>query len=337
MGKGAIIVALGISILISLVILNLNANAKRNTATTVSFYQDTQARIIANSGIEIYLEKMRRNKAFKGTFLNNSLMSGKYDIYIYGPDTALKLKCIARFNDVTHTSLVTARRTPVKIPSINSAIYIASQNGTADLNGSMAIDGNDHLMNGTLGGTGASVPGMAVDDAADSVFIMNDLRHHILSEIQGQGGAPSVRTVPDATDWLALTENYIFAADTVLPTGTYPTGTTLGTTASPKISYVNGDVTFSGTSSGSGIMIINGNITFTGNFTFKGVVIAYGETSIYTKTVGNLAVIGASIFVAKNIGIDVVGNSQFFYSSQAVENAKSNLLSSRFSIVSWWE
>lgn len=337
MGKGALITALGISILISLVILNLNANAKNSTSATVNFFKQTQARIIANSGIEIYLEKMRRNKTLKGTFLNNPLMNGKYNINIYGPDSLLKIKSVATFEGVTHTSLVTASRTPVKIPNVNSAIYIASQNGAVDLNGNMQISGNDHWINGDAGGLGAPLPGMGVDDLADSVLIMNSIRPKLKSDIEGLGGVPSVRAVYDPTDWLELTENYIFAADTVLPTGTYPTGTTLGTIAKPTISYVNGNVDFSGTSSGSGILILNGNIRFTGNFTFTGIVIAYGNSTIYTKTIGNFAVIGAAIFVATNIGIDVVGTSQFYYSKQSVANAQAFIISSRFTILSWWE
>lgn len=336
MGKGLIIVAIGISILISIVMLNLNANANKSTAATVNFFQNTQARIIANSGVEIYLEKMRRNKLLTGTFNNNSLMGGTYNINISGPDSALKIRCTSIFDGITHTSLVTAARIPIQIPDINGAIFVSSQNVSMDLNGNMNIDGNDHLMNGAPGGIGAAKPGIAVDDPADSSLIVNDISKHIASDITGLGGAPSVRSVPDLTDWLTITENFIYAADTVLSTGTYTTGTVLGTPTNPKITYVSGDVNFED-AVGSGIMVINGNITLSGNFVFKGIVIAYGRSTIITKTVGNSGIFGSTIFVGQNIFLETTGSSQFFYSSQAITNAKTLLKSSRFKILSWWE
>jgi len=57
----------------------------------------TQARIIANSGVEIYLEKLRRDKLLKGVFPNNDLMNGTYDINIYGSDTLLTIKIYRTF------------------------------------------------------------------------------------------------------------------------------------------------------------------------------------------------------------------------------------------------
>jgi len=98
--------------------------------------------------------------------------------------------------------------------------------------------------------------------------------------ITGSGGDPSVTVVPDTTDWLALTESYIFAADTTLPTGTYSTGTVLGTQSHPIITYCSGNVSLSGTAYGYGIMIINGAVSMSGNFTYHGIVIVYGQSSI---------------------------------------------------------
>ena len=84
-------------------------------------------------------------------------------------------------------------------------------------------------------------------------------------------------------------------------------------------------------------MVVNGNLTLGGNFIFKGTIIEYGQSTIVTKTVGNSGVFGAAVFVGQSIDIQVTGNSQFFYSAQAIQNAKDNLKSSRFNILSWWE
>ncbi len=65
LGKGAIILVMGAAAILSMLILNLNANATSGVETTVDFYKQTQARLIANSGVEIYLEKLRRDKNLK--------------------------------------------------------------------------------------------------------------------------------------------------------------------------------------------------------------------------------------------------------------------------------
>ncbi len=337
MGKSALILVLGVSALITVLIMNLNANSTRGLGTTVDFYESTRARLIANSGVEIYLEKLRRNKTLKGNFLDNSLMEGSYDIYIYGPDSLMKIKSIGKFNDKTHTTVVTAKRNPIVIPDVHSSIYVSSDNLNLNLNGNIDINGNDHYMDGTLVSGGSPLPGIGVDKPADSSYIINDLKPKISKIIQGSGGSPSVHTVDDKTDWKKITEDFIFAADITMPSGTYTTGTVLGTASEPKITYLNGDVHFSGNAYGYGIMVVNGNLEMSGNFTFKGIIIAYGKSTIETKTVGNSGVYGGAIFVGQNIDIQATGNSLFYYSSQAIQNAKNNIKSSRFNILSWWE
>ena len=55
MGKGLLIIVLGMAVIVSFMMLKLNANSKQNLSTTIDMFEQTQARIIANSGVEIYL------------------------------------------------------------------------------------------------------------------------------------------------------------------------------------------------------------------------------------------------------------------------------------------
>ncbi len=335
MGKGILILVLGMAVLIGVLIVNLNANTNRGLDTTLNYYNETQARLISNSGIEIFLERLRLDKSLYGSFPDNNLMGGSYSVTISNTDT-LTIVSVGTFNKVTHTTIIKGVRKPVQFPNINSSIYISSNNLDINMNGNMNIDGNDHNIDGTPG-PGTPLPGIAVDNSADSAYIINDVKPKISNAILGEGGAPSVRSVPDTTNWNELTKNYIFAADYTLPTGTYSTGTVLGTPASPKITYVNGDVDLSGTASGCGIMVVNGNVSLSGNFTFDGILIAYGESQITTKTTGNAGIYGAAIFVGESINFQATGNAGFYYSSQAINLAKANLKSSSFNILSWWE
>ena len=335
MGKAIIILAVGMSVIISMLIFSLNKNSDTGLQTAVESYSQTKARLISNSGIEIYLEKLRRDKSLTGNFLNNSLMDGSFDLYIYGSDT-ISVKSVAHFNGVDHISLARASRTAITLPPINSSVYVSSNNTSLNLNGNMLISGYDHDINGNFIDS-SGVPGFGVDNASDSAFVADSLSNKVSGGIKGEGGSPSVSVVNDTTDWLALTENYIFAADTTLPSGTYSTGTVLGTQSNPMITYASGNVNFSGSAYGYGILIVNGNINLSGNFTFHGIVIAYGQSTINTKTTGDSGIFGATIFVGENVNMQSTGNAQLLYSQAAIDNAKTNLKSSRFNILSWWE
>ena len=336
-GKGILLLMLGFAGLTTLLTMNLNTNVSQGLEETVNFYDQTQARLIANSGVEIFLEQLRRNKTLKGSFKNNSLLGGNFDLSITGVDSLMTITADATFKGITHRSIVTARRSGITIPDIYGSLYVSAQNLNVNLKGNVEINGNDHDINGNPV-AGPSVPGIAVDNPADSAYIINEIKPKVSKNILGLGGDPSVHTVNSATNWEDVTANYIFAADTTLPSGNYATGTVLGTTANPKITYVNGDVHFTGQAEGAGIMVVNGNITLSGQFTFRGILIGYGQSTIETKTVGNSGVYGAVILVGDNVEIDAsAGNSKMFYSSQSINLAKNNLKSTRFEILSWWE
>lgn len=336
MGKGLIITVLGVSIIIGALMMNLNSNSLAGLQSTIDLFEQTQARLIANSGIEVYLEKLKNNKTLSGSFHHNILMGGEYDINIYGPDSALKITSLSRFNNVTHKSIALAKRSPISLPVINSSIYVASSSTSLNLNGNVSIDGHDTNLDGTPGPNPA-LPGVAVDDPVDSAYWKNTLKTKILGTIDGQGGAPSIKTVPTTNNWDDLTQNYIMATDLTLGSGNYSSGSVFGTISHPKITYVTGNVHFSGNATGAGIMVINGNLTMSGNFSYYGILICYGQSTITTQIVGNGGIYGATILAGNNIDIQATGNSAFFYSSQALSLAQNNLKSSRFSIVNWWE
>ena len=336
MGRGLLIIVLGVAVLMSILKANLSTNASLELDNSVDFFKKTHARLIANSGIEVYLEKLRNNKNLSGTFNNNSLMNGKYDITISGPDSALKITSTSQFFDVRHTSFVRAKRTPVQLPSVKSAMFINSTSLSLNLNGNMFINGNDTNPDGSPG-PNPPVPGVGLDSPADSAYFRNNIKPKIYNDILGLGGPPSIRTVADTTDWLAVTEALIFAADLTIPSGTYNSPGVFGTPSEPKITYVTGNVNLAGGFSGDGIMIVNGNLSMAGNSTFRGIVLVYKNSSIDCKITGNGGIYGGTILVGNNVNIQATGNSSFYYSTQALANAKAKLKSSRFEIIDWWE
>jgi len=336
MGKVILILSIGFSIITSILIINLNKNSDLGLDETINSFKKTHARLIANSSIEIYLEKLRRDKDLFGKFSDNDLMGGSYDINIYGVDTLLTIKSVSHFQDVNHTTIVTSRRDGIILPNVNSAVRVSSSNISLNLNGNIDINGFDHDINGSeIPGT--DLPGIGVDSPADSTFIVDNLKSKISNAIEGEGGPPSVKVVEDTTNWLKLTQNLIFAADITIPSGTYSSGSVFGTFSEPKITYASGDIHFTGSAYGYGILIVNGNLDMSGNFTFHGIVITYGQSSIETKTTGNSGIIGSSIFVGNSVDMQATGNAKLYYSSQAINNINIKIKSSRFKILSWWE
>jgi hypothetical protein len=335
MGKGLLIIVLGVSGILSIMKIGISANTSKEVDTSVDFFKKTHTRLIANSGIEIYLEKLRRDKNLTGHSGEKSLLGGEYEVTISGPDSALKIVSNSEFYETKHRSFVLAKRTPVKMPKINSALYINATGLGLNLNGNMSIDGNDHNTDGSPG-PNPSVPGVGLDSPADSAYFANNVKPKISNDIIGAGGTPSIKAVADTTNWLTVTEALIFAADITIPSGTYADAT-LGTPSEPKITYVTGSVELSGDTQGDGILIVNGNLTLSGNSTFRGIVLVYKNSSIETNFVGNGGIYGGTIIAGTNVNIQATGNSSFYYSSQALANAQAKLKSSRFEIVEWWE
>ena len=336
MGKGLLIIVLGIAGILSLLKIGISANTSKEVDTSVDFFKKTHTRLIANSGIEIYLEKLRRDKNLTGYSGEKSLFGGEYGVNISGPDSALQIVSNSEFYGTTHRSFVLAKRTPVKMPTINSALYINATGLGLNLNGNMDIDGNDHNTDGSPG-PNPPVPGVGLDSPADSAYFKNNIKPKISRDILGAGGAPSIRAVADTTNWLTITEALIFAADITIPSGTYDSPGLYGTPSEPKITFVNGDVHLTGGFQGDGIMIVNGNLEMDGNSTFRGIVLVYKNSSIETNFSGNGGIFGGTILAGTNVNIQATGNSSFYYSSQALANAQAKLKSSRFEIVEWWE
>ncbi len=342
MGKMALILTMGMSVIIAFFVLRLNANAKEGLSTTVNMFQNTQARLIANSGVEVYLEKMRRDKTLNsGTFLNNKMLDGTYDIEIKpGTNDSVTIKSTAYYMDVTHITIVKAQRSPVTFPTPPAAIYVSTaavQN--AKFQGNFLVSGYNHDKDGLNPITSGPsvVPGVMVDNPADSIEIKDNLGKNVVNQITGLGGAPSIRTTTYTTDWASVSKSIAFSADQTLGSGIY-NGGAFGTYTNPQITLINGDATLNGNLTGSGILVVNGDLTIRGTFSFQGIIIAYKEAAIKTELNGTGTVIGSLIISGTSVDMSISnGTFNALYSQATIQNAKLNLKSSQFKILSWWE
>jgi len=345
MGKGILIVVLGVSVIIGFYILKLNANSKENLAVTVNMFEQTQARLIANSGVEVYLEKLKHNRSMmNNSYPNNNLFGGTYDVTISGVDSLVEVTSTATFMDAQHTTVVEAAADRVPLYFSPGAMYLSS--GTVvglkknAINGSIEINGNDHDLYGELTGL-SSVPGIAVDGYSQQQTVIEMITNNTIEQILGTGGTPSVQVVTNTIDWSEyaqlLADNpdiLVDAQDKIKVTNVW------GTLEQPKVTFINGDIQLNNSTSatGCGILVVNGSLLVNGNFDFVGLVVAFKNTNIDITLNGNGSIIGSLVVAGNGINIDVSsGNFEILYSAQALNLIDQLLATKRFSILSWWE
>jgi len=337
MGKSILIIVLGMSVIVGFFILKLSANSKENLSTTVNMFEQTQARLIANSGVEVYLEKLKADMSMKGnTYYNNSLFGGSYDIHIAGPDSAVMVTSTSTFMGTTHKTVVVAAADRLPFFPVPGAMYIAADAvSNVSISGNITVDGNDHDINGNLKTGGDVLPGIAVDNPADVAKIKSSIKGS--ADILGQGGKPSVYSVTNGIDWREYAKDVESNPDIILnSTTTLPSN--LGTVASPKTTFVNGDIHFNSNLEGCGILVVNGNLRINGTFTYRGLVIAYKDSEIQTQLNGNGKIYGGMIIAGTSANLAISnGNFKCLYSEEALLHIAGMLKTKRFRILSWYE
>jgi len=345
MGKGLLIIALGMSVIISFFILKLNSNSKENLSTTVNMFEQTQARLIANSGVEVYLERLKHDRTMmNSSFPNNDLFGGNYNIIISGPESLVRVTSTATFMGVQHTTVVEAAADKVPLHPGPGAMYLSS--GTVAglkknaINGSIEINGNDHDLDGNLTGVG-SVPGIAVDGETQKNSVLDMITKNTIDQVLGSGGTPSVAAITNEVDWAEYAQLVADNPDILIDTQEkVKEVNTWGTVIDPKVTFVNGDIKINNSqaASGCGILVVNGNLEINGGFDYTGLVIAFKETTIDIKLNGNAQILGSLVVAGNEINVDVSsGNFNALYSTEALNLIATLLVTKRFSILSWWE
>ena len=128
MGKSALIIVIGMGIIVTFFILKMNANSKENLSTTVDMYENTQARLIANTGVEIYLEKLYADPSLINTTSSSqSLLNGSYVVKLEGTLPNVRVTSTATFEGKQHVSIADAFLQPVAFPDMPGSLYISSE------------------------------------------------------------------------------------------------------------------------------------------------------------------------------------------------------------------
>ena len=348
MGKSSLIVVLGLGMIVSYFILKLNANSKENLSTTVNMFEQTQARLIANTGVEVYLEKLYADPSLINTTSSTqSLFNGTYVVKLEGTLPNVRVTSTADFEGIEHTSVADAYLEPITFPTLPSGMYISANSvANTKLTGDMQISGENHNPDGTLTGDSTeAVYGISVDSEDDKTAILDGINkpENVVGLIKATGsiGYPSVEVTNIGVDWSKIYQYVANAADQTF-IGDIPSGADLGTLGSPKITLVNAAASGSGTitinkTSGAGILVVNGDVKFAGNFTYQGIILCYKGSNLVFQSSGTNNVIGGIIAAGNEVDISTSGTMDIKYSHEAIEDVKANLKSNGFKILSWYE
>ena len=147
--------------------------------------------------------------------------------------------------------------------------------------------------------TPASLPAIGVGDATgvsnmDSQIPNNRTGNYtglapippapLVPSVQNEGVGtaqyPSNNVLGPTSNWATpydlnqLAQSMANQANIVCPGNAACAGTTFGTDAAPKITYINGDATLAG---GAGVLVVTGTLTFNGNTNFDGLILVIGQ------------------------------------------------------------
>lgn len=342
MGKSSLIIVLGMSVIIGFFILRLNANSKENVATTVNMFEQTHARLIANSGVEIYLEKLKHDLSLANhTYSNNNLFEGTYNVSIseINTDGVVTVTSNSNFMDVNHTTVVEAYADKLPIPPLPGALYLStSVLHKMKITGNITISGLNHELDGSLTtALNDDITGIAVDSLSQVAQIESSMQG--ACEVEG---VPPVGVVDKEITWEDYSLDAANNADiTITPETNIAKLNTLGTITEPKTTLVKaGDkgVKFNQNLSGCGILVVDGSLTINGTFDYWGIIIAYKETDIEINFMGNSTIYGGILVTGNTIKLDIAsGNFDLLYSSAALNLLQGLLQTQRFKVLSWWE
>lgn len=348
MGKSSLIVILGLGMIVSYFILKLNANSKESLSTTVNMFEQTQARLIANAGVEIYLEKLYQDPTLINTTSSSqSLFSGSYVVKLEGTLPNVRVTSTSNFQEIQHVSVADAYLEPITFPDLPSGLYVSANSVTSTkLTGDMEISGENHDTDGNvIGDSTDAVYAISVDSDADKAAILSGISkpENVVGLIKSTGsiGYPSVEVTNLGIDWAQVYQYIANSADQTF-IGDIPSGANLGTLANPLITLVNADASGSGTiiinkTGGTGIMVVNGDVKFSGNFSFQGIILCYKSTDLSFQSSGTNQIIGGIIAAGNDVAIKTTGTMNVKYSYDAIETVKANLKSNGFKILSWYE
>lgn len=227
-------------------------------------------------------------------------------------------------------------------PTSDGAVGVYGTNTRVSASGNALIDGQDYSLPTNFDCNGASCAGaVSTNPAAPGVFSATT------DTIVTTSGSGSIVGNPPTTNgtsqfssnyWQDKADIWIPQA-TITLSGTYSSGTDLGTRENPQITVVAGNTTITSNLDGAGVLIVmNGvSLTTSGNFHYEGIIILLGNNNF--GATGTVRLFGSLVSIGDGGNITTAqGTPALLYSSEALGNLKNLRMNPRsLSVVYWRE
>jgi len=353
MGRALLYIILGLISVFGLTEITLHNRESMMLDQVIDYFRDSQVRNYADSGIELSLVQLAGDALWDDGIDDETIGNGDVSVTVSNYQTnstlaanVIQLMSVATYHGQTDT--VYAKVTiSGGIPPVPSPMGIYSNNLNFNVSGnSFVVDGNDTNPDGSAG-TGDALPGISVGGSSAYSNVTGSLSSSQADNITGEGGTPSVAQDTGLT-YSALdsyVQQYVDNYDQLITGTSTLNNQVLGTTDDPQITVIDGDISISSTT-GAGILVVEngGSLRITGSFTFTGLIILLGDTTFEADIYGNTHIYGSILFGATDpaatFDLDLRGNVNINYSSQAIDGLNLSLLDqvgSTMSTVSYYE
>ncbi|MDE3058431.1 MAG: hypothetical protein KGJ59_10795 [Bacteroidota bacterium] len=328
MGRTAVLMVIGLSVIVGIFTLKLNSTSSDAVETSLYQYNFSMARNIAHSAVSIVLHQIQSDKtttSFTGTFNN-----GTYSISKSQVGDTIWLSVTSTFADTTLSMRLKLMQYPKPFPKTNAAVGFASDSINFSMSGSPQISGQDVNTDGSPG-PNPTLPAVTVPTAYDSSKVAPDSSYLT--------GSPKVAVSDSIPQPQAYIDEYFADATVTLPSSVSGNDT-YGSATDPAIAVRDGDLSLSGGTTIYGILVVKGNLTISGSVRIYGIVINYGSnvTVDITTTTGTPKIYGGFLMSGPpKSTFTMKGNGYYTYSSQALNNVKNGSTLLAYHILDWWE
>ena len=329
MGRTAILMVLGVTMLIgsyTIRLTNASSDAFRNAG---KYYGYLTARSIAHSAVNIVLHKVDNGDTLT-TYFSGSLNGGTYVINKTQSNDSIQLAVRAHFVDTVYAIDLLVQQYPKPFPKTNAAVGLSADSVNFNFNGNPAIHGNDTNPDGSAG-PNPGMPGITVPTKYDSASV-NPYKNYITA-------TPKIKVSDSIPDPSSYVDEYLNNATNAL-TGDLSGNQTFGSASNPAIVTRDGDLSISGSVSIYGILVVKGNLKLSGTVKIYGIVIVYGEdieVNIESSS-GTPEVYGAFLMSGPaHSSFSMKGNGDYYYSSQTLSNVQRASALRAYRVLEWWE
>ena len=313
MGRAIIVLVVASGIIFSFAGINMTVTNKDSVDNAVDNYENNVARGIAKSGIDFCISKLDSNRNWRTGYSNLSIQGGTLSASLssvdlervrietrgHYADKDVKVTCIVRMPGTDLPEAFDYALASDGAMTMNGTVDIVMDNPSLPANAS--IHSNTSIYVGTqvrVAGYGTSSGNMTCNPISNlpNVFEPN---YNPYNQPDYQTYAPTI-PIPDfnADSYKAIA-NEVHEGDWSISGNA-----TVGSTSTPRIIWIGGNLTLSGGVNllGAGIYVVKGDITISGNVTINGGVNNLSNLAFYSQNTitinGNPSVEGQ--FYARN-------------------------------------